>query len=184
MAEKGRKHLPRASSRCPSPARDRHELGHQGVPSTKYLAPLQRWLVPLDGNHGVVRASADTWQKGLRIHEAPAGLGRYPGIWSTLYLSWSSGSGPMAFSASSREFCSSKVSEMYLGKISPRTTCLLSLAFMCCVARRPPARARLLEAEVRTTVACRLPGPWHEHLHHRMSITLQSRHLNASARQD
>ena len=44
------------------------------------------------------------------------------------YSSGSSGSAPIAFSATSLACCSSKASEMYLRKIRPRTTCLYSAA--------------------------------------------------------
>src|SRR5437870_8481540 len=61
------------------------------------------------------------------------------------YSSWSSGSAPCLRWASSSACLASKASEMYLRKISPRTTCLYSAASM--LLRRASAAAHSLASK-------------------------------------
>ena len=63
------------------------------------------------------------------------------------YSSGSSGSAPDFLSASSSACLASKASEMYLRKISPRTTCLYSAASM--LLRRPSAICQSLDSKPR-----------------------------------
>ena len=91
---------------------------------------LERGVVALDGDHGVVDELADGRLLGLGLEVRPARLRRHPEDVPARYSSGSSGSAPCARSASSLACCSSKASEMYLRKIRPRTTCLYSAASM------------------------------------------------------
>ena len=92
---------------------------------------LERGVVALDGDHGVVDDLADGRLLGVRLAGATSGLpcGTQKML-TARYSSGSSGSAPASCSASSLACCSSKASEMYFRKIRPRTTCLYSAASM------------------------------------------------------
>ena len=90
-------------------------------------------VVALDRDHGVVDDLADgraAWRcSGDSVQRAAGGTQKTFSAW---YSSGSSGLAP-AYSplpATSLAWCSSKVSEMYLRKMRPRTTCLYSAASM------------------------------------------------------
>ena len=91
---------------------------------------LEPGVVALDGNHRVVDDLADGRLLGLALQVRPAGLLRHPEDVLGAVFVGIFGVGPLALSASSRWCISSKESEMYLRKISPRTTCLYSAASM------------------------------------------------------
>ena len=87
-------------------------------------AGLSRSMAVIASSTSLPMAGCRAW--ALRpLQRASGGTQK---MFSARYSSGSSGSAPSSCSPSSRACISSKASEMYLRKISPRTTCLYSAA--------------------------------------------------------
>jgi hypothetical protein len=92
---------------------------------------LETQVVALDSDHGVVHGLVDGGLLGAGLEVGPVGLGGHPKNVLGLVFVRVFGIGPGVVALPGEELGAvSKVLEMYLRKMKPRTTCLYSAASM------------------------------------------------------